>query len=495
MGTVRFYAKRELRQKFGQFLPILLVCAALSFAGVSILILGASLTRGALDETLAYFEAGIYDLEHHADYLNENFLMEPMYLSISIFLVFMFFISSAVLFAIRNEEDARELGILRTLGLKRRDLLRLRLLEALFCYGAGTALGLILGTLTMKGYSVYMLARYEGTFFVALKFSFPLPYVLFWTLVYAGAVLVGVLIAHPIKTDVNDLIHAGIAVRRAGQELKGSIDGTEELPAYGALYVRRARRRIVKNNLAAALGLVLPMFFVLGGATLHATVASTADFSLSTIGIHAARDAFIPQSLVREVRNLPGVKDLNTYETGSIIWDIEVWAEGPEVHEEIGTALETIAETYRLEFTDVAVQREKDNAIGTMYRIFLYLIGGMLFCAAVILNFASVRANLRVRRREIAVLRALGAKREQIHRTLAPETVANFAVGSGLSVLIGVGGFLILTTDACVQLGALLGVVCSLLMLGASSAAQVAFTRRITETMMDEEIAISARRA
>ena len=54
MGTVRFYAKRELRQKFSQFLPFLLVCAALSFAGVSILILGASLTRGALDETLAY---------------------------------------------------------------------------------------------------------------------------------------------------------------------------------------------------------------------------------------------------------------------------------------------------------------------------------------------------------------------------------------------------------------------------------------------------------
>jgi len=198
---------------------------------------------------------------------------------------------------------------------------------------------------------------------------------------------------------------------------------------------------------------------------------------------------------VQEVRNLPGVKNLNTYETGGIVWEIEVWAEGPQVHEEIGTTLKPIAETYRLEFTDVVEQREKDNAIGTMYRIFLYLIGGMLFCAAVILNFASVRANLRVRRREIAVLRALGAKREQIHRTLAPESLANFAVGSGLSVLIGVGGFLILTTDAGVQLGALLGVVCSLLMLGASSAAQVAFTRRITEDMMDEEIAISARRA
>ena len=495
MKTIRFYAAKELRNRFAQFLPFLLVCAALSFAGVSVLILGASLTRGALDETLAYFEAGIYDLEHHAGYLNENFLMEPMYLSISVFLVFLFGISSAVLFAIRNEEDAAELGILRTLGLKRRDLWRIRLLEAMFCYGAGTALGLILGTLTMKAYSVYMLARYEGTFFVALKFSFPLPYVLFWTLVYAAAVLVGVRIAQPRKTDVNDLIHAGIAVRKPGKELKGSIDGSEELPAYGALYVRRARRRIVKNNLAAALGLVLPMFFVLGGATLHATVASTADFLLSTIGIHAARDAFIPQSLVQEVRNLPGVKDLQTWETGGIVWQIDVFAEGPELHEEIGRALETIAETYRLELNDAVEMREKDNAIGSMYRIFLYLIGGMLFCAAVILNFASVRANLRVRRREIAVLRALGAKREQIHRTLAPETLANFAVGSGLSVLIGVGGFLILTTDAGVQLGALLGVFCSLLMLGASSAAQAVFTRRIAEAMMDEEIVLSARRA
>lgn len=494
MKTAGFYAGRELRRRFPQFLPFLVICAALSFAGVSILILGASLTRGALDETLANFEAGIYDLKHHADYLNENLLMEPMYLSISVALVFLFGISTAVLFAIRNEEDAREFGVLRTVGMKRNDLLRIRQIEAMACYGAGTLAGLILGTLTMKGYSVYMLARYEGTFFVALKFSFPVPYVLFWTLLYAGAVLVGVRIAHPRKSDVNDMIHSGIAVRRAGQELKGSLDGAEDLPAYGALYVRRAGRRIFKNNLAAAIGLVLPMFFVLGGATLHANNTTT-DFILTSIDFRAERGAFIPPSLVEEVRNLPGVKDARTYETGGIVWQIDVWAEAPDMREEIGVSMEAMAPKYGLVFNDLALQREKENAIGTMYRIFLYLVGGTLFCAAVVLNFVSVRANLRVRRREIAVLRALGAKREQIHRTLAPETLANFAVGSGLSVLIGVGGFLILTTDAGVQLGGLLGVLCSLLVLGAASAMQVVFTRKIAEEMMDEEIAVSARRA
>ncbi len=496
METVLFYAKRELRHRFGQFLPFFLICAALYFAGVSVLILGASLTRGAIDEALALFEAGVYTMEHNADALNENFLFEPMYLSISVFLVFLFGISTAVLFSIRNDEDAQELGIHRTVGLRRRDLLRIRQIEALVCYGAGTICGLILGTLTMKIYSVYVLSYYEGTFFVALKFSFPVSYILFWTLVYTGAVLIGVRIAQFGKTDVNDMIHSGIAVRRAGKELKGFIDGSEELPAYGALYVRRAKRRIVKNNLASALGLILPMFFILGGATLHSNIRAV-DFSLSTVGIHAARDAFIPDSLVEEVRGLKGVKSAETLGTGEPvqIFDLSVMADGSENRESVKAALERMAEIYRLEFTDLAEAREKENAIGTMYRIFLYLIGGTLFCAALILNFVSLRANLRVRRREIAVLRALGAKREQVHRTLAPETMANFAVGTGLSVMIGVAGFLILTTDAGVQLGALLGVFCSLLVLGAASAAQFVFTGRIAEKMMDEEIAESARRA
>ena len=126
MKSSLFYAKRELRRKKAQFLPFFLICAALAFTCVSLLILGASLDRGSREETLALIEEGVFDYEHNGDALNENSLMTPMYFGVNAVLLFVFCMASAVLFAIRNEEDAAELGMLRTLGMKRRDLLRVR---------------------------------------------------------------------------------------------------------------------------------------------------------------------------------------------------------------------------------------------------------------------------------------------------------------------------------------------------------------------------------
>ncbi|MBO7404382.1 MAG: FtsX-like permease family protein [Clostridia bacterium] len=492
MKSAQFYAKRELTRKKAQFLPFLLICAVLAFTCVSILILGASLDRGSLEQTLALFEEGIYDYKHNADALNENSLLTPMYLGVCAVLLFMFGMASAVLFAIRNEEDAAELGVLRTLGMKRRDLLRIRQIEAMFCFAAGAAAGTVLGVLVMKVYSVYVLARAEGTVFIPLKFAFPAGYVLVWMLLYAGAVLLGVGLAHRKPSDVREMIRSGFALRKPGEDLSGSLDSSVEIAASGTLYERRAKRMILKNNLASALGLILPMFFILGGATLM-TDYSTNDFSLEN-GLRT--EGIVTEELAAQVERLPGVKAVEKsglrYEKDGW-WQLSVWADGPEVHEALIEPLKGLAEAYDLEFTDSVVLRKQSDAITGMYRLFLYLVGGMLFCAALALTFASVRANLRVRRREIAILRALGSKREQVHRILAPETAANFAVGSGLSVLMGVGGFLLVTSNAGVQLEAVLGVFVSLLMLGAAIGGGVLYTRREAEAMMNEEIADTAK--
>ena len=110
MKKVLFYTKRELIRKKAGFLPFLLICAALTFTCVSILILGASLDRGYREETLAKIEEGIFDYKHNGDALDENSLMTPMYFGVNAVLLFVFGMASAVLFAIRNEEDAAELG-------------------------------------------------------------------------------------------------------------------------------------------------------------------------------------------------------------------------------------------------------------------------------------------------------------------------------------------------------------------------------------------------
>ena len=489
-----FYAKRELKHKKVQFLPFFLICAALSFTCVSILILGASLDRGYREETLAKIEEGIFDYEHNGDALNENSLMTPMYFGINAVLLFVFGMASAVLFAIRNEEDALELGTLRTLGMKRRDLLRIRQIEAMVCFAAGSVAGTVLGTLVMKGYSVYNLSRYEGTVFIPLKFTFPAGYVFVWMLLYAGAVLVGVRLAHKKFSDVREMIRRGssMAVRDPGEDLRGSLDSSDEIAAYGKLYVRRARRMILKNNLASALGLILPMFFILGGATLMED-NSTMDF---TLGRGIGANGSVTPALVQQVESLPGVKGTDTgmFLPDMGAWtDLTVWADSPEARKALIGTLSELAEAYDLEFVDRTVQRAQMKAITAMYRLFLYLVGGMLFCAALALTFASVRANLRVRRREIAILRALGSRREQIHRILTPETAANFAVGSGLSVLMGIGGFMLVTSNAGVALEGLLGAFCSLLVLGAAIGCGVLYTRREAEAMMNEEIADTAK--
>ncbi len=494
MKKVLFYAKRELIRKKAGFLPFLLICAALAFTCVSILILGASLDRGYREKTLAKIEEGIFDYKHNGDALDENSLMTPMYFGVNAVLLFVFGMASAVLFAIRNEEDAAELGTLRTIGMKRRDLLRIRQIEAMSCFAAGSAAGTVLGTLVMKGYSVYVLSHAEGTVFIPLRFTFPAGYVLVWTLLYAGAVLLGVQLAHRKYSDVREMIRRGssMSVRDPGKDLTGSLGSSEEIAAYGTLYVRRAKRMIFKNNLASALGLILPMFFILGGATLM-TDNRTMDFSLEN-GLRT--DGIVTEELAAQVESLPGVKSAEKsglrYEKDGW-WKLSVWAEGPEAHKALIEPLKELGKVYDLEFIDLVIQRKQTNAITAMYRLFLYLVGGMLFCAALALTFASVRANLRVRKREIAILRALGSKREQIHRILAPETAANFAVGSGLSVLMGVGGFLLVTSGAGVELEALLGLFVSLLMLGAAIGLGILYTRREAETMMDEEIADTAK--
>ena len=492
MKKVLFYAKRELIRKKAGFLPFLLICAALAFTCVSILILGASLDRGYREETLAKIEEGIFDYKHNGDALDENSLMTPMYFGVNAVLLFVFGMASAVLFAIRNEEDAAELGTLRTLGMKRRDLLRIRQIEAMSCFAAGAAAGTVLGALVMKGYSVYVLSHAEGTVFIPLRFTFPAGYVLVWTLLYAGAVLLGVRLAHRTFSDVRDMIRSGPAVRDPGEDLRGSLDSSDEIAAYGKLYVRRARRMILKNNLASALGLILPMFFILGGATLMED-NSTMDF---TLGRGIGANGSVTPALVQQVESLPGVKGTDTgmFLPDMGAWtDLTVWADSPEARKALIGTLSELAEAYDLEFVDRTVQRAQMKAITAMYRLFLYLVGGMLFCAALALTFASVRANLRVRRREIAILRALGSRREQIHRILTPETAANFAVGSGLSVLMGLFGFLLVTSNAGVALEGLLGAFCSLLVLGAAIGCGVLYTRREAEAMMNEEIADTAK--
>ncbi len=492
MSPTIFYVKKELTRKTAQFLPFFLICAALAFTCVSILTLGASLDRGSREETLALIKEGVFDYEHNGDALNENSLMTPMYFGVNAVLLFVFCMASAVLFAIRNEEDAAELGMLRTLGMKWRDLLRIRQIEAVSCFAAGAASGTVLGVLVMKGYSVFTLSRYEGTYFIPLKFDFPAGYILVWTLLYAGAVLLGVWLAHKRPIDVREMIRSGPAVRNPGEELSGSLDSSEDIAAYGTLYVKRAKRMILKSNLASALGLILPMFFILAGATLM-TDYSTMDFTLGN-GLHA--QGIVTEKLAAQVESLQGVKAVEKgglrYEKDGW-WSLSVWADDSESHETLIEPLKELAEAYNLEFTDSVVQRKQSDAITAMYRLFLYLVGGMLFCAALALTFASVRANLRVRRREIAILRALGSKREQVHRILAPETAANFAVGSGLSVLMGVGGFLLVTSNAGVKLEALLGVFCSLLVLAAAIGGGILYTRRETEVIMDEEIADTAK--
>lgn len=91
-----------------------------------------------------------------------------------------------------------------------------------------------------------------------------------------------------------------------------------------------------------------------------------------------------------------------------------------------------------------------------------------------------------MRKRELSLLRAIGAHTEDIKRAVIPETVADYTVGAFVSIMLGALGFVGLMTDGGGVYDVVSIMVICLIFLAGSVFVQVRISGRMTEQVLAE---------
>ena len=467
MKLLLFLTWREFRFRWRTLLPFALISAGLIFSLVSIVTFQECLN--AVDPVGYMFSAS-------------NLILYAAFGLIG-------FAAAKTFFTLYSESRPGEAGTLRALGMKRRDIRRMRVLTGGICIvlaaviavpAAFAVICVLVDVCTAGDMSI--------TNFVPLVYKIP---VLNVGMVLGGMIAVltgGVLTGYAREKSITAMLRSANRSPDAEND-RGYLPEDGDLGDYGKLYVRRSLRRSVKYNAVTAFLLVLPVIFLIGATTVK-TNRSTFAYSLES-----DYKTLFSEQMVAEIDRIKGVahadaRDYQVFSDTEGYAYIHIYTEDDADPVKLKEKLTEYADQYDVYFRDSAASRAENNRIARWYRLFFLTEAVILFLVGYITSFAMLKARLIGRKRELSLLHAIGARAEDVMRAVIPETVADYAFGALISILLGVVGIFGMMADSGGGLDIFSILLVCLIFLGGNVFLQIRSSRKMTAQILDHATAV-----
>ena len=424
MKLILFLAWREIRFRRKQLLPFTLIATALCFTAVSLITFQESANAE----------------------ISVDYIATPTYAILLVAFALIGFTASRSYFSVFRESMLLETGILRALGMHNHSVRKLLLTIGGICVGAAILLAvptaLIYIYLFVKACSSMDMSL---TTFVPLIYRIPTGNIILALLLLSASMLAGIMFSQSKVQSIATLIRS-IKIPLEAENDRGCLPENGGLSDYGRLYVRRSIRRCIRYNAVIAFLLILPTIFLLGAATFEL------DDSTHTYTLWDVHHNAVDSTLIEAADQIPGISHTEgalpmKAGFGNKAIGIRLYAEEGVDLLQLRERVTEFAQAQNLKFDDTAVEREISNNLSRNY-IYLFLTNAaILFAAGSMTSVGLLRARLAVRKRELSLLYALGAKKDALTKAVIPETLADYVVGAFLSVAFGLFGFLGIMVD------------------------------------------------
>ena len=462
MKLLFFLTWREIRFRFRSLLPFVLIAASLVFAFVSLVTFQES---AQTTDPVPY-------------------MTSPTYAILFAAFALIAFTAARTTFVLHSEQQLAEIGTLRALGLKKRFLRRIRLLLGLFCITAASLTTVPLALLFVRSFvAVCTSVDMTETNFVPLSYRIPVFNILFVLALLTVSMLAGVLMGYAKERRIVSMLRSG-SVGTEAENGNGTLPEEGTLRDYGKLFVRRSIKRCVRYNAIVAMLLILPMIFVLGASTFRGdsrthTFYLQAEFDTNT---HAFSP--ITEEMLTQLRHIAGVQEARGAQFSQTHKDlgftcIYLYTSPDADTDALRPLVREFAQQYSLRFEDSAALRRPQNLVARSYRLFFLTESAVLLLAGGITVYSLLKARLHARRRELSVLRAMGARIEDLKSAVTPETVTDFAAGAFFSILLGAFGFVGMMQDGGGAFDILSVLLLCMLCLGISIFVQIYWSGRM----------------
>jgi len=136
--------------------------------------------------------------------------------------------------------------------------------------------------------------------------------------------------------------------------------------------------------------------------------------------------------------------------------------------------------------TDAKLVRELSNTVAAAYGTFFTMQAVILLASGCVISLGILRSRLETRKRELSVLRALGAKTADIVKAVRPETVADYIGGAAVSILVGVFMAYGMAADGGARLDILSVVILAVVFLCFTVALQLYLSQKFTKKLLSE---------
>lgn len=469
MKLLLFLTWREIRFRFRHLLPFILITAALVFAFVSLV-----------------------TFQESAQTVNPvPYMTSPTYAILFAAFALISFTAARTCFVLYSEQQLRETGTLRALGMKKRFVRRIRLLLGLFCIASACIPAIPASLLFVRAFvGVCTTVDMESTNFVPLSYRIPIANIGIVLALLTVALLTGVLAGYVREDRVVTLLrrsNTGIEAENGG----GNLPEEGTLSDYGKLFVRRSLKRCVRYNAIIAMLLILPMIFVLGASTFRGDHRTHTFYMRAEYDLEKHAFSPITEEMLTKLERMEGVEEARGgrfHETHREFGFtcIYLYTNKDADTDVLRPLLRQFAEQYSLSFEDSAALRRPQNLVARSYRIFFLTESAVLLAAGLLTAHSLLKARLHARRRELSVLRALGARMEDLKSAVTPETVADFAAGAFLSILLGAFGFLGMVRDGGGSVDVLSVILLCLVFLAVCIFAEVRQSGQMTEQLFSD---------
>lgn len=465
MKLLWFLTWREVRTRWRNLLPFVLICTALFFTAVSQSIFQESVSGNNLD-----------------------YMMSPTYLILLTAFSLICFVAAKTYFSLYSEEHLTETGIKRALGLKRRHIRYARLLLGSYCILFAVILAVPLALLYIYLFtSSYSSGDSMISSFVPLEYHIPVGNILRVLILLTLSLFLGVLMGSVKEKSIVSLLRRGKMPLEA-ENGNGVLPEEGNLKNYGRLVIRRSLKRCVKYNLITVFLLILPMFYLLGASTFQIDYSTHTYTLYTTYDTEKMKFIEITDEMLSDICGIPGISDAirrKPDKKGHMDY-IEIYTQENFEISRLHQQLLDYAAEHSIKLENSAHIREENNKAVQHYHFFFLTDAAILFAVSCITSFTLLKSRLVIRKRELSLLRAMGARIDTILSAVMSETIADYIAGAIFSVGFGALGFWGVMMDGGGTITILpIIFLCILFVLG-SLYVQIHASRRMTRRILAE---------